>query len=125
MEKLKKYTPSHEWISLHDDIGTIGITACAQKELGDIVYLELPTLGMHVHAGEEVVVVESTKAAADVYAPVSGVVIAVNAELKDALHLLNQSPEQKGWLFQIRLSNPEEVKALLNEESYKELIGEK
>ena len=123
MEKITKFTPSHEWISIENDIGTVGITTCAQKELGDIVYIDLPTLGMHVHAGDEVVVIESTKAAADIYTPVSGVILAVNSELKNSLESLNKSPENEGWLFQIRLSNPEELKSLLSKESYQELTS--
>lgn len=123
MEKIIKFTPTHEWISLENDIGTVGITVSAQKELGDIVFIDLPVLGMHVHAGDEAVVIESTKAAADIYSPVSGVIIAVNTELKDSLNPLNQSPEKEGWLFQIRLSHPDEVHLLLNKENYQKLIG--
>jgi glycine cleavage system H protein len=114
------YTDSHEWI---DEEGKIGLTTYAQKELGEIVYLQLPKLGRMVLAGEEVVVLESTKAAADIYAPVSGEVIAVNEELLAAPDLLNQSPEEKGWLFQVRLSKPEELKALLDREAYLQIVS--
>ena len=113
------FTDSHEWINVEGDIGKVGVTAHAKKELGEIVYLELPQIGRHVKAGEEVVILESTKAAADIYSPVSGEIIAVN----DVPHLLNDSPEKEGWLFQIRLSNPEELNKLMTRSSYQQTIG--
>lgn len=117
-----KCTPSHEWISLQGEVGFVGITSHAQKELGEIVYLELPTVGDHVEMGEEVVVLESTKAAADIYSPVSGTVIAVNDQLKESLDSLNQSPEKEGWLFQIQPSSPKEFDDLLSKEDYEALF---
>lgn len=117
-----KYTPSHEWIALEDARGKVGITQYAQKELGDIVYVELPHLNKQVKKGQVVAVLESTKAAADVYAPVSGKIVAVNAELNEAPELINQAPEAEGWLFQIELSDLPEVDALLTADSYDQLV---
>lgn len=116
------FTDSHEWIKVEDLLGTVGVTAHAQKELGEIVYLELPEIGRKVKAGEEVVVLESTKAAADIYAPVSGEIVAINPAVKSAPDLLNQSPEDLGWLFRIRLSNPQELNILMNRNSYQRLV---
>lgn len=109
---MKKYTETHEWIQVEGDIGTVGITDHAQKELGAIVYVELPKVGAQVKNGEEAAVLESTKAAADVYSPVSGVIEKVNSALNDDSELVNRSAEKEGWLFQIKLSNPEELNAL-------------
>jgi glycine cleavage system H protein len=116
------FTDSHEWIQVDGDLGRVGITSHAQKELGDIVYLELPEVGLKVKAGEEVVILESTKAAADIYAPVSGEIVAVNEAIRNSPELLNESPEQAGWLFQIRLSNPRELDGLMSRNAYQQLI---
>lgn len=116
------FTDSHEWIEVQGDLGKVGITSHAQKELGDIVYLELPSIGRKIHAGEEAVILESTKAAADIYAPVSGEIVAVNEEIKQSPQLLNESPEEKGWLFQVRLSNLDELDGLMNKTAYHQLI---
>jgi len=119
-----KYTESHEWIEVEGSSGRVGITKYAQKELGDIVHVELPRLGSMVEVGDEVVVLESTKAAADIYSPVSGKVLAVNERLKEDLSLLNRDPEGEGWLFQIKLSDRTELKVLYDEERYLELVGD-
>lgn len=116
---MKKYTESHEWVLVDGDTGTVGVSDHAQHELGDIVYVELPELNHTVKAGEEAAVLESTKAAADVYTPVSGTIIAVNDELKDDSSLVNQKPEDAGWLFKIKLSDPAELDGLIDEETYK------
>jgi glycine cleavage system H protein len=116
------FTDSHEWIKVEGDLGTVGVTAHAKKELGEIVYLELPEIGREVKVGEEVVILESTKAAADIYAPVSGQIVAVNDAVRNAPQLLNDSPEDIGWLFQILLSNPQELDALMTRNSYQQLI---
>lgn len=113
-----KYTESHEWIDVKNGVGTVGVTHFAQKELGDIVYVELPKVGKDVKAGEEAVVLESTKAAADVYSPVSGVILEVNTALSQASEKVNLSPENEGWLFKIKLSHPNELDALMNAETY-------
>ncbi len=116
------FTDSHEWIKVEGDVGKIGVTAYAQRELGEIVYIELPAIGKVVKAGEEAVVLESTKAAADIYAPVSGEIVAVNDAVRQTPDLLNQSPEENGWLFKIRLSNPEELDGLMNRTAYQQLV---
>ena len=108
-----KFAPSHEWIRVEKGIGTVGITDYAQSELGDIVYIELPSVGKAVQAGEEAVVLESTKAAADIYSPVSGEIVAVNESLIKDPQRINRSAEEEGWLFKIRLSNPKELDGLL------------
>lgn len=117
-----KFTPSHEWITLKGNIGTVGITAHAVGELGEIVYVELPTLGHKIKAGEEIAVLESTKAAADIYSPVSGKIIEVNANLASELDKLHSSPEKEGWLFKIELQNPKEYDSLLAKDDYQKLI---
>lgn len=114
-----KYTTSHEWVRLEEeDLVTVGVTDYAQRELGEIVYVELPAVDRVLQAGEEVAVLESTKAAADVYAPLSGTVTAVNGDLEANSELVNQSPEDKGWLFKMRLANVEELKHLLDADAY-------
>lgn len=117
-----KYTESHEWIKVKDDIGTVGITDHAQKELGDIVYVELPELEKKIFAGEEIAVLESTKAAADIYSPVSGTVVEVNSELKEKSELINSSPEEQGWIFKIKLNNPKELESLLDSTDYQAMV---
>ena|SRR3990167_5473813 len=117
-----KYTDSHEWIAISGaSAGKVGITAYAQKELGEIVYIELPKVGQTVKAGDAVCVLESTKAATDVYAPLSGTVGAVNEVLVKNPHALNDDPEGAGWLFQIQLSHPKEQSRLLSAEEYRSL----
>ena len=110
-----KYTKTHEWIS---EDGIIGITNHAQKELGDIVYVELPEVGKNIKAGDVAVVLESTKAAADVYSPVSGKVLEVNDSLKDVSELVNSSAENDGWLFKIELTDSSELDNLMSGEEY-------
>lgn len=118
-----KYTDSHEWLCTTNDQGTIGITAFARKELGDIVYIELPRLGMQISAKQEVAVVESTKAAADIYCPVDGVIVEVNQALKEDISLINTSPETDGWIFKIKITNPMQLEALLDKTGYEALIS--
>lgn len=119
-----KYTDSHEWVVLEStDVARIGVTQFAQKELGDIVYVELPTLHKKVTAGQEVVVLESTKAAADVYSPVSGEIIEVNQNLSTQPELINQSSEKEGWLFKLRLSNSSELDLLMDEKDYHAMLN--
>jgi glycine cleavage system H protein len=114
---MKKYTETHEWIEVKDGIGTVGITNYAQRELGVIVYVELPQKGAVVKGGEEVVVLESTKAAADVYTPVSGIIHQVNNLLKEDSEMVNRFAESEGWLYQIQLSHPEELNTLKDSEN--------
>ena len=113
-----KFTETHEWIEVKNGIATVGVTDFAQKELGDIVYVELPKIGKQVKKSEEAVVLESTKAAADVYAPVSGAIVEINSALNENPELVNLSPEKEGWLFKLALADAKEFDSLLNRESY-------
>lgn len=113
-----KFTESHEWIRVENDIGTVGITDVAQRELGEIVYVELPSVGRRVIAGQEIAVLESTKAAADIYSPVSGEIVEINQKLMDFVQNINKSAECEGWLFKIKLSHPKELDELLTREEY-------
>jgi len=118
-----RFTPSHEWIEVENGIGIVGITEFAQHELGEIVYVELPPVGKKVKAGEEIAVLESTKAAADIYTPVSGEIVAINQQLHHSIDRINRAAESEGWLFKIKLANPKELDALLGKESYLELVN--
>lgn len=113
-----KFAKTHEWIKIEDEIGIVGITDHAQKELGEIVYVELPQINKDVKASQEAAVLESTKAAADVYSPVTGTIIEVNKTLEQSPELINQSPENEGWIYKIRLANKQELDALLDPEAY-------
>jgi glycine cleavage system H protein len=119
-----KYTSSHEWVADHGDgTVTIGITAHATEQLGDLVYVELPKAGTQVERGGTCAVVESTKAASDVFAPVSGEVIDANAELGSQPQLVNESPYQKGWLFKVKLAKKDELAELLGRDAYAKSAG--
>jgi glycine cleavage system H protein len=119
-----KFTDSHEWIELEGkEMARVGITTYAQKELGDIVYVELPIVGKQVNAKQEVAVLESTKAAADIYSPVSGTISEINVKLNTNPELINQSPEQEGWIYKIRLSNPAEIDLLMDKEEYQAMLN--
>ncbi len=119
-----KFTDSHEWVALEDDgVCRIGITSFAQQELGDIVYVALPNLGRTIQAKQEVTILESTKAATDLYAPISGTIAEVNALLKENPELINQSPEEKGWIYTISSSNPEELDSLMDKKQYEAMLG--
>lgn len=114
-----RYTPTHEWLRDNGDgTVTVGITAHAQEALGELVYVELPEAGRKVAAGEACVVVESTKAASDVYAPVAGEILESNPALGDAPQTVNEAPFDAGWLFRIRLSDPGQLSALLSAADY-------
>ena len=118
----KKYSKEHEWISLENEIATVGITNHAQDSLGDIVFIELPEIGKIVKAGDQVGVVESVKAASELYSPVSGIIIEINNELQNTPQLLNTDPEDKGWYMKIKLENTNELSKLMNFDQYKEII---
>ena len=120
-----KYANSHEWARLESD-GTIvvGITDHAQDALGDIVFIELPEIGAEVTAGAEVAVVESVKAASDIYSPITGEVVEVNSGLEDQPELVNGSPYEDGWLFTVRVDSEKDYSALLDAEGYKGLVEE-
>lgn len=114
-----KFSETHEWIDEQNGIGTVGISNYAQKELGDIVYVELPKVGKSVKANEVAVVLESTKAAADVYSPVSGTIVEVNPKLSSASEMVNKAPEKEGWLYKIKLDVPEELDKLMDTKDYR------
>lgn len=118
-----KYTKSHEWVEeLSDGTVRVGITDHAQELLGDMVYVELPEVGAEVHAGQECAVVESVKAASDVYSPVSGEVVAVNEQLADTPELVNQDPYGDGWIMQVRLGNDQELGELMSADDYAAMV---
>ena len=112
------FTQDHEWIEVEGDIGTVGITDYAQGQLGDITFVELPELGQAVKQGDSVAVVDSVKAASDVYTPVSGEVSDVNEALGDAPELVNEDAELGGWLFRVKLSDAAELDALMDRAAY-------
>ncbi|MGL4312872.1 MAG: glycine cleavage system protein GcvH [Sphingomonas sp.] len=117
------YTEDHEWIDVDGDIGTVGITDYAQGQLGDIVFVEVPEEGKQVAKGDEAAVVESVKAASDVYTPVSGAVIEGNARLGDEPGLVNEDPEGDGWFFKLTLSDVSELEGLMDEAAYEAFVG--
>ena len=115
------YTKSHEWVRVDEEgIATIGITDHAQEMLGDLVFVELPEVGAELGVGSECAVVESVKAASDVYSPVSGEVVEINEALADAPETINQDAYEEGWIFRVRLSHPDEVDELMDADSYAE-----
>lgn len=118
-----KYSKEHEWVKREGDKARVGITDYAQKELGDVVYVELPQLGRKVKQGESFAVVESVKAVSDVYAPVSGEVVEINKELESKAELVNQSPHEKGWMAVIAMQNPAELDSLMSAAEYEKFIG--
>jgi len=118
-----RYAASHEWIKVEGTVGTVGITDHAQQELSDVVYVDLPKVGMTIAAGATIAVVESVKAASDIYSPVSGEVTEVNTDLVKKPELVNQDP-YAAWLFRLKLSAPAEVDVLKDAAGYKAQIGE-
>ena len=118
----RRYTKDHEWISLDGDVGTVGITEYAQGQLGDVVYVELPEPGRAVTKGGEAAVVESVKAASEVYSPISGEVVAVNGELEAAPATVNEDAQGRGWFFKVRLSDPAQAQELMTEEQYQDFL---
>ncbi|MYK27239.1 MAG: glycine cleavage system protein GcvH [Gammaproteobacteria bacterium] len=118
-----RYASTHEWARLDDGSVVVGISDYAQDALGDVVYVELPEVGQEVQAGEEIAVVESVKAASDIYAPVGGVVEAVNEALDDSPEIVNQDPYGDGWFFQIAPDDESQLEDLLNAEAYAELCA--
>lgn len=118
-----RYTKEHEWVLLEGDLGVVGITDHAQQELGDIVYVDLPKIGSVVDQGKSLGSVESVKAVSDIYSPVSGEVVEVNESLGQAPEQLNQDPHGKAWLVKIRLSAPDQLKALLSAADYQAYVG--
>ena len=121
MEEIK-FTKTHEWARINNDIATAGITDHAQSELGDIVFVELPSVGDEVTQNSQCATVESTKAASEVYAPLSGKIDEINEELVNNPQLINKSPFDKGWMFKIKIKDRTELDNLMDEATYKEFI---
>jgi glycine cleavage system H protein len=119
-----KFTKEHEWIRVEGDTGTVGITDYAQEQLGDVVYVELPAVGKQVEKGKEMAVVESVKAASEVYAPVSGSVVAVNEKLSAEPATVNAEPMAGGWFVKIKLGNPAELEGLMDKAAYDAFVKE-
>ena len=119
----RRYRDTHEWAKLEDGLVVVGITDYAQGELGDVVYVELPEVGREVGAGEAVAVIESVKTASDIYAPVSGEIVAVNEALSEHPEKVNEDPYGEGWLFKIKPKDPAELETLLDAEAYKKLLA--
>jgi glycine cleavage system H protein len=118
-----KYTKEHEWAKIEGKVATIGITDYAQKELGDIVFVELPKVGVAVQQSKEMTTIESVKAASDIFAPVSGKIVEVNTALDDQPELVNKEPYGKGWIVKIEMSNPGEAAGLMPAGEYEKLVG--
>ncbi|MCR5877412.1 glycine cleavage system protein GcvH [Phenylobacterium sp. J367] len=118
-----KFTKDHEWVELDGDVATVGITAYAAEQLGDVVFVETPDVGRTVKAGDGFAVVESVKAASDVYAPVSGEVVEANGELSGAPETVNATPEAGGWFAKVRISNPAELDALMDRAAYEAYLA--
>ena len=114
-----KYSEEHEWVIVEGDIATVGITDYAQKALGDIVFVEAPDVGSEINQGDETGVVESVKAASDIITPVSGEVVEINENLEAAPNTVNTDPTGDGWMFKVKLSDPEEIDGLMNAAEYK------
>ena len=118
----KKYTEEHEWVKLEGDTAIVGITDHAQESLGDIVFIELPTIGKSVNAKDEICVVESVKAASDIYAPIDGEISEVNNNLEGDAAIINQDAENTGWIFKMKVSNPSQYDELMTEDEYKNFL---
>ena len=118
-----KYTESHEWVDLNGKVARVGITDHAQKEISDIVFIELPKLARVLKGKESAMVIESVKAAFDIYAPVSGKIIKINEELSKKPEFVNQSPYEKGWLFEMECADPKEVDLLLTQTQYQNITS--
>ena len=118
-----RYTKEHEWIRLDGDTAIVGITEHAQSQLGDVVFVELPEIGKKFAAGAEAAVVESVKAASEVYAPASGEVVAVNDALADAPATVNEDAEGKGWFLKLKLADPSELEKLMTVQQYKDFVA--
>lgn len=117
------FTDEHEWLSVEGDIATVGITNHAQEQLGDLVFVELPEPGTKIEQGEDAAVVESVKAASDVYAPVTGEVVEINGALEGDAAIVNASAESDGWLYKVKLANPAELESLLDAAAYQALVS--
>lgn len=124
LPKDRRYVETHEWAKLNGDILTVGITDFAQEQLSELTYVELPDAGDKFCAEDEVAVVESVKAASDIYAPMDGEIVEVNDDLDDSPELINNDPFDNGWLFKLRVSDPEQFDSLLTADEYAKLLPE-
>ncbi len=122
--KEKKFTKEHEWIHLKDNEAFIGITDHAQQQLGDVVFIQLPEIGFKCIVGGEVAVIESVKAASEIYAPISGTVVEVNEKLIDNPEIINTHAEKDGWIWKMSVENPNEMEGLMDSISYSKIISE-
>ncbi|OGR90004.1 MAG: glycine cleavage system protein H [Elusimicrobia bacterium RIFCSPLOWO2_01_FULL_59_12] len=119
---MRRYAKTHEWVRPEGPIAYVGLSDHAQKEVTDVVYVEVPKTGRTLKAGDEAATIESVKAAFSIYAPVSGTLVKANADLEKDPGLINQSPFEKGWMFAIEMSNPSEVENLMTEEQYQDFL---
>jgi glycine cleavage system H protein len=117
-----KYTPEHEWIRVEGNVGTVGITPYAQEQLGDVVFVELPEVGRKAEQGKEIAVVESVKAASEIFAPVSGDVVDINKALPETPATVNSDPLGAGWFFKVKLADPAQLAKLMDEAAYKTYV---
>jgi len=118
-----KYTKEHEWVKLGGDVATMGITDYAQKELGDVVFVELPEVGKEVEQMKPFGTIEAVKAVSDIFSPLSGKVVEVNSQLQSQSNLINSDPYGEGWIIKIKITNPKELNDLLSPEEYRKLVG--
>ena len=118
----KKYTEDHEWISIDDDIATVGISNHAQESLGDIVFIDLPKVGNLVKVKEEICVIESVKAASDIYSPLDGEIKEINSNLENDASIINKDAENDGWIFKLKINNLDQFDNLMNADEYKKFI---
>jgi len=118
-----RFSKDHEWVEAEGDVARLGVTAYAAEQLGDVVFIELPEIGRHVKAGEALAVVESVKAASDVYAPVSGEVVEVNSALPDAPETVNAMPEKDAWFVKLKLADPDELDGLMDRSAYDKFLA--
>jgi glycine cleavage system H protein len=120
---MKKYTTEHEWLSVEGDVATVGITEHAQQQLGDVVFVDLPAVGKMVEQGKDAAVVESVKAASDVYAPISGEIVDVNQKLVDNPAMVNEEAEGAAWFMKIRIADPSQLEGMMDKAAYDKLVG--
>ena len=118
----KKYTKDHEWIELNEEIATVGITNHAQESLGDIVFVDLPEIGKIVSSGDEVSVIESVKAASDIYCPIDGEISEININLNDNAALINEDAEMRGWIFKVKITNKSQLDSHMSLSEYEEFL---
>jgi glycine cleavage system H protein len=119
----KKYTAEHEWLAVDGNIATVGITEHAQNQLGDVVFVELPAVGKKVEKGKDAAVVESVKAASEVYAPITGEIVEVNQKLADNPAMVNEDAEGAAWFMKIKIANPSELDGMMDKAAYDKLVG--